>query len=199
MNGKNRFSNNKYDINGFDINGIHKDTKTKHDSNGFNMNGIHKDIKISFGEDTAEKKILKNTLWLENRYNFLKSFIKLIGEKDITETVNNKVISSEISKNFINAISNGIIDNNNIKEAYNKYFSDIEKNLAKSKSNKNVDQIKKLSIRIKNLVNKNDKKKLQSTDTDSEYDTDMLPLETEEESAENIANIYESRDNTRKK
>ena len=27
----------------------------------------------------------------------------------------------------------------------------------------------------------------------------MLPLETEEESAENIANIYESRDDTRKK
>ena len=102
-----------------------------------------------------KKKILKNTLWLENRYNFLKSFIKLIGEKDITETVNNKVISSEIFKNFMNAISNGIIDNNNIKEVY---FSDIEKNLAKSKSNKNVDQLKNYLIRIKNLVNKNDKK-----------------------------------------
>ena len=43
------------------------------------------------------------------------------------------------------------------------------------------------------------KKILQSTDTDREYDTDMLPLETEEESAENIVNIYESRDDTRKK
>ena len=41
-----------------------------------------------------KKKILKNTLWSENRYNFLKSFMKLIGEKDITETVNNKVVSS---------------------------------------------------------------------------------------------------------
>ena len=58
----------------------------------------------------------------------------------------------------MNAISNGIIDNNNIKEAYDKYFSDIEKNLAKSKSNENVDQLKKYLIRIKNLVNKNDKK-----------------------------------------
>ena len=145
------------------------------------------------------KKILNNTVWLENRYNFLKSFIKLIGEKDITETVNNKVISLEIFKNFMNAISNGIIDNNNIKEANNKYFSDIEKYLAKSKSNKNVDQLKNYLIRITNLVNKNDKKKLQSTDTDREYDTDILPLETEEESAEKIANIYESRDDTRKK
>ena len=104
------------------------------------------------------KKKIKNTLWLENRYNFLKSFIKLIGEKDVTETVNNKVISSEIFKSFMNAIFNGIIDNNNIKEAYNKYFSDIEKNLAKSKSNKNVDQLKNYLIIIKNLVNKNDKK-----------------------------------------
>ena len=104
------------------------------------------------------KKKKKNTLWLENRYNFLKSFIKLIGEKDVTETVNNKVISSEIFKSFMNAIFNGIIDNNNIKEAYNKYFSDIEKNLAKSKSNKNVDQLKNYLIIIKKLVNKNDKK-----------------------------------------
>ena len=158
MNGKNRLTNNKYDINGFDINGIHKDTKTKYDSNGFNINGIHKDINISFGEDTDERKILKNTLWLENRYNFLKLFIKLIREKDITETVNNKVISSEVFKKFMNAILNGTIDNNNIKVAYNKYFSDIEKNLAKSQSNKNVDQLKNYLIRIENLVNKNDKK-----------------------------------------
>ena len=95
MNGKNRFTNNKYDINvfdingihkdtktkcdcnGFDINGIHKDTKTKCDCNGFDINGIHKDIDISFGEDIDEKKMLKNTLCLENRYKFLKSFIKL--------------------------------------------------------------------------------------------------------------------------
>ena len=50
-------------------------------------------------------------------------------------------------------------------------------------------------------------KKLQSTDTDreeydtarEEYDTDIPPLETEEEAAENIANIYERRDDTRKK
>ena len=72
---------NKYDINGFDINSIHKDAKTKYDSNGFDINGIHKDINISFGEDIDEKKMLKNTLWLKNRYNFLKSYIKLLGEK----------------------------------------------------------------------------------------------------------------------
>ena len=58
----------------------------------------------------------------------------------------------------MNAILNGIIDNN-IKETYKKYFRDIEKNLAKSKSNKNVDQVKNYLIRIKKLVSKNDKKK----------------------------------------
>ena len=99
--------------------------------------------------------MLKNTLWLENRYNFLKSFIKLLKEKDITETVDNKVIS-KIFKDFMSAILNGIIDNNNIKEAYNEHFSDIEKYLDESKSSKNVDQLKNYLIRIKNLVNKND-------------------------------------------
>ena len=99
--------------------------------------------------------MLKNTLWLENRYNFLKSFIKLLKEKDITETVDNKVIS-KIFKDFMSAILNEIIDNNNIKEAYNEHFSDIEKYLDESKSSKNVDQLKNYLIRIKNLVNKND-------------------------------------------
>ena len=30
--------------------------------------------------------MLKNTLWLKNRYDFLKSYIKLLKKKDITET-----------------------------------------------------------------------------------------------------------------
>ena len=47
-----------------------------------------------------KKKMLKNTLWLKNRYDFLKSYIKLLKEKDITETVNNEIISSEIFKNL---------------------------------------------------------------------------------------------------
>ena len=58
----------------------------------------------------------------------------------------------------MNAILNGIINNYNIKETYNKYFDDIEKDLDKSKSSKNVDKLKNYLIKIKNLVNKNDKK-----------------------------------------
>ena len=91
----------------------------------------------------------------------------------------------------MNAILYGVIDNNNIKEAYDQHLSTNEKYLDESKSSKNVDKLKNYLIKIKNLVNKND--------TATEYDTDMPFLETEEEAAENIANIYERRDDTRKK
>ena len=87
--------------------------------------------------------MLKNTLWLKNRYNFLKSYIKLLKEKDISETVNNKVTSNAIFKTFMNAILYGVIDNNNIKEAYDQHLSNIEKYLDESKSSKNVDKLKK--------------------------------------------------------
>ena len=119
--------------------------------------------------------MLKNTLSLKNRYNFLKSYIKLLKEKDISETVNNKVTSNAIFKTFMNTILYGVIDNNNIKEAYDQHLSNIEKYLDESKSSKNVDKLKNYLIKIKNLVNKND--------IATEYDT-------EEEAA---------RDDTRKK
>ena len=102
--------------------------------------------------------MLKNTLWLRNRYNFLKSYIKLLKEENITETVNNKVILLKTFKDFMNAIANALINNNNIKEIYNKIFSNTEKDLDKSKSSKNVDKLKNYLIKIKNFVNKNDKK-----------------------------------------
>ena len=109
--------------------------------------------------------MLENTLWLKNRYNFLKSFIKLLREKFITETVNINVISSKIFKKFMYSILNGIIDNNNIKEAYKQRLSDTEKYLDESESSENVDQLKNYLIKIKNLINKND--------TEEEYDIDI--------------------------
>ena len=48
----------------------------------------------------------------------------------------------------MNVIVNGVVNNNNIKETYDEYLSDIEKNLAKSKSHKNVDQLKNYLIKI---------------------------------------------------
>ena len=91
----------------------------------------------------------------------------------------------------MNAILYGAINNNNIKEAYDDHLSNIEKCLDESKNSKNINQLKNYLIKIKYLVNKND--------TATEYDTDIPFLETEEEAAENIANIYESKDDTRKK
>ena len=77
--------------------------------------------------DISKEKMLKNTIWLKNRYNFLKSFIKLLREKKITQTINNKVLSSEIFKKCMNAIVNGFVHNNNMKETYDIYLSEIEK------------------------------------------------------------------------
>ena len=71
--------------------------------------------------------MLKKTLWLKNRYNFLKSYIKLLGEKNIIETVNNKVISLKIFKNFMEDIVNGIINNNNIKKNMIKFLIILKK------------------------------------------------------------------------
>ena len=102
-------------------------------SNNFDINGIHKNTKISFSGNINKEKLLKKTLWLKNRYNFLKSYIKLLGEKNLTETVNNKVISLKIFEKFMNDIANGNINNYNIKKEYDKIFNDIEKDLAKSK------------------------------------------------------------------
>ena len=180
-----------YDLNNFYINGKNRFTNNKYDINGFDINGVHKDISINWNKDIDKEKMLKNTLWLKNRYNFLKSYIKLLKEKGITEAVNNEVISLEMFKNFMNAILYGGINNNNIKETYDEHLSNIEKYLDESKSSKNIDKLKNYLIKIKNLVNKND--------TATDYDTDMPFLETEEEAAENIANIYERRDNKRKK
>ena len=58
----------------------------------------------------------------------------------------------------MNDIANGNINNYNIKKEYDKIFIDIEKDLDKSRSSKNVDKLKYFLIKIKNLVNKNDKK-----------------------------------------
>ena len=82
-----------YDLYNFYITGKNRFTDDKYDINGFDINGIHKDIKINFGENISKEKMSKNTIWLKNRYIFLKSFIKLLREKDITQTINNEVIS----------------------------------------------------------------------------------------------------------
>ena len=170
-------TNLSYDLNNFYINGNNRFTNNKYEINGFDINGVHKGISINSAEDIDEEKMLKNTLWLKNRYNFLKSYIKLIKEKDITETVNNKVISSKIFINFMNAILYGAVDNNNIKEAYGQHLSNIEKYLDKSKSSKNVDKLKYYLIKIKNLINKNDTEEEEAKEEEEEARDDTRKKE----------------------
>ena len=74
------------------------------------MNGIHKDTKTFFNKEKFIRKDLLNNLnWLENKDEFLKLYDKIIKEKEFTETVNKKVISSKIFKNFIEDILSGKI------------------------------------------------------------------------------------------
>ena len=58
--------------------------------------------------------------WLENKDEFLKLYKKIIKEEEFTGTVNKKVISSKIFKDFIEDILTGKINNNNKKEIYKK-------------------------------------------------------------------------------
>ena len=58
--------------------------------------------------------------WLENKDEFLKLYNKIIKEEEFTGTVNKKVISSKIFKDFIEDILTGKINNNNKKEIYKK-------------------------------------------------------------------------------
>ena len=74
------------------------------------MNGIHKDTKMFFNKEKFIRKDLLNNLnWLENKDEFLKLYDKIIKEKEFTETVNKKVISSKIFKNLIEDILSGKI------------------------------------------------------------------------------------------
>ena len=56
--------------------------------------------------------------WLENKDEFLKLYDKIIKEEEFTETVNKKVYSSKIFKDFVEDILSRNINNNNKKEIY---------------------------------------------------------------------------------
>ena len=101
--------------------GIHKDTKDKYNPEGYDKKGIHKDTKTFFNKEKFIRKDLFDDLnWLENKDEFLKSYDKIIKEEEFTRTVNKKVISSKIFKDFIEDILSGNINDNNKKEIYKK-------------------------------------------------------------------------------
>ena len=127
-------TNGIYDLNGFNINKLHKNTNRIYDPNGFDINGINKDTGSFLNKkDYIREYISKNIDWLENKYEFLELYNKIIKNGEFTITANKKIISSKIFKKFVEDILNGKIDNNNKKEKYNERFYDVEKNLTKSK------------------------------------------------------------------
>ena len=89
--------------------------------------------------------------WLEKKDEFLKLYDKIIKE-EFTGTVNKKVISSKIFKDFIEDILSGNINNSNKKEIYKKRFGGVENDLTKSKKSKNVNQLKYYFTKIKDLT-----------------------------------------------
>ena len=90
--------------------------------------------------------------WLENKDEFLKLYNKIIKEEEFIGTVNKKVISSKIFKDFIEDILSENISNNNKKEIYKKRLDSAENNLTKSKKSKNVNQLKDYLKKIKDLT-----------------------------------------------
>ena len=155
--GIHRDTKDKYNPEGYDIKGIHKDTKNKYNPEGYDMKGIHKDTKTFFDKEKFIRKDLFNDLnWLENKDECLKLYDKIIKEEEFTVTVNKKVISSKIFKDFIEDILSGKINNNNKKEIYKKKLDGVENDLAKSKKSKNINQLKDYLIKIKDLTGMKD-------------------------------------------
>ena len=98
INGKYKYTKDIYDLNGFDINGKHKDTKNKYDPNDFNISGKHKytkDIYNTNGFDINGKH--KDT---KNKYD--PNGFDMNGRHKDTDTFldNKNDIRKDISKNI---------------------------------------------------------------------------------------------------
>ena len=118
-----------YDLNEFDINGKHKDAKNKHDLNGFDIKGIHRATNTFLNkENDIRKDISKNINWLKDKNEFLKLYDEIIKNGEFSETINKKVISSNIFKKFLENILSENIKDNEAKD-YIKGINDIEKKI----------------------------------------------------------------------
>ena len=94
-------TNDIYDPNGFDINGRHKDTKNKYDLNGFDIKCIHRDTGTFLNKENDIRKDISNDInWLKDKNEILKLYNEIIKNGEFCETINKKVISSNIFKNF---------------------------------------------------------------------------------------------------
>ena len=114
------------------MNGINKDTGNKYDPDGYDINGINKDNGTFLNRGNLFREdISHNINWLKNEDDFLELYDKIIKNGKFTETVNKKVISSKIFKDFAEDILNGNIKNNNKKEIFKKRLDGVENDLDK--------------------------------------------------------------------
>ena len=151
INGKHKDTNNEYDPNGFDINGKHKDTNNEYDPNGFDIKGIHRDTDTFLNkENDIRKDISKNINWLKDKNEFLKLYYEIIKNGEFSETINKKVISSNIFKIFLENILSGSIKDNEAKD-YTKEINDIEKKINQRKD-KTINKLKNYIKKIKKSV-----------------------------------------------
>ena len=159
--GVHNFTKDKYNYEGFDVNGIHKNTKDKYDPDCFDINGKHKDTGTFLNKiNLIRHDIFNNIHWLENKSEFLKLYDKIIKNGEFTETVNKKVISSKIFKDFIEDILSGDINVNNNKKIYKKRLDSVKNDLTKSKKSKNANQLKDYLTKIKDLTGIKDRIKV---------------------------------------
>ena len=87
------------------------------DPNGSDIKGIHRDTGTFLNkENDIRKDISKNINWLKNKNEFLKLYDEIIKNGKFTETINKKVISSEMFKVFVEDILNGKINDNKIEK-----------------------------------------------------------------------------------
>ena len=92
------------------MNGINKATKNKYGPACYDINGVNKDTGTFLNRrNLVRDDIYYNINWLKNKDDFIELYDTIIKNGEFTETVNKKVISSKIFKDFVEDILNGNI------------------------------------------------------------------------------------------
>ena len=162
-----RFDNDGFDdndsFNDFDIYGRHKDTKNKYNLNGFDIKGIHRVINTFLNkENDIRKDISKNINWLKDKNEFLKLYNEIIKNGEFSETINKKVISSNIFKHFLENILSGNTKDNEAEDDYIRGIVDFEKKLNKSKKGKKINKLKDYAKKLRNSIYGKHKEKIKT-------------------------------------
>ena len=103
---------------------------------------------------------------VKDKNELLKLYDEIIKNGQFSETINKKVILSNIFKHFLENILSGNIKDNEA-EDYIKGINDIEKKLNTSKKGKKINKLKNYITKIKNSVYKKDKGRVRTDEAKS--------------------------------